>query len=68
MPPLLAQSVATEILSAMGVMPFAPSGLIELGDPALLRLSMAQAAARYGVPDTVIPKRVRPSKAISNGR
>jgi len=51
-----------EILSAIGMTPFTPSGPMELGDPALLRLSTAQAAVRHGVPDTVIPKRVRSVK------
>ena len=58
-PPLLAQSVAAELMKALGRIPTVPEEALALGDPALLELTMAQAAKRYGVPDNVIPKRRR---------
>ena len=58
-PPLLAQAVAAQIMAALGGNPCVPNKVLKLGDPALLKLTMAQAAERYGVPDDVIPKRRR---------
>lgn len=58
-PPLLAQAVAGQIMAALGKTPTKPNEAIELGDVELLNLSMAAAADKYGVPDTVIPKRTR---------
>lgn len=58
-PPLLAQAVAARIMAALGKTPSVPGKALKLGDPTLLELSMAQAAAHHGVPDDVIPKRQR---------
>ena len=58
-PPLLAQAVAARIMAALGKTPSVPGKALKLGDPALLELAMTQAAAHYGVPDDVIPKRQR---------
>lgn len=59
-PPLLAQAVAAEMMKALGHTPTVPAKKsLALGDPALLELTMAQAAERYGVPGNVIPKRQR---------
>ncbi len=58
-PPLLAQAVAARIMAALRKTCSVPEDALELGDPDLLQLSMAQAAERYGVPDNVIPKRQR---------
>ena len=64
-PPLLARAVAAEIMRALGYAPSAPEYTLALGDPALLELSMSEAAQRYGVPDDVIPKRRRQRKPSS---
>ena len=53
------EAIAAQIMAALGKTPSVPEKALELGDPALLELYMAQAAARYGVPDDVIPKRQR---------
>lgn len=58
-PPLLAQAVASEVIAALGHSPTVPQKTLLLGDPILLEFSMAQAAAHYGVPADVIPKRCR---------
>ena len=58
-PPLLARAIAAPIMGALGASPSVPAERIELGDPALLGLTMAQAAERYGVPHDAIPKRRR---------
>lgn len=63
-PPLLAQAVAAEIVRAAGIRPAVPKRIVETGDPALLELSMAGAADQYGVPDTVIPKRIRGANIV----
>lgn len=64
-PPLLAQAVASQLISGLGIMPQKPSQGIPLGDAQLLSLNMSEAAAYYGVPRTVIPQRIR--KKVSNG-
>ena len=56
-PPLLAQAIAARIMAALGETPCVPTKALELNDPALLSLTMAQATAHYGVPHDVIPKR-----------
>ena len=58
-PPLLARAVASQIMVALGRTPKVPTKALELGEPALLELAMAQAAERYDVPTDVIPKRRR---------
>ena len=49
-------------MKALGTKPQAPAGLWELGDPALLRMGMGEAAAHFGVP-APIAKRDRKSGA-----
>ena len=39
--------------------PTVSKGKLKLGDPALLELSMSEAAKRYGVSATVVPPRKR---------
>jgi DNA (cytosine-5)-methyltransferase 1 len=56
-PPLLARAVAGQVLQALGAKPSKPQRKQELGDPALLSISMADAARMFGVPADVIPKR-----------
>ncbi|MEX2261798.1 MAG: DNA cytosine methyltransferase [Bryobacteraceae bacterium] len=58
-PPLLARAVATKIGEALDFPARRVDRPIELGDPNLLALDMSEAAHRYGVPSTVVPKRVR---------
>ena len=58
-PPLLARAVAARIMAAIGETPTVPAKTLRLNDPALLGLTMAQAADRYGVPRDTVPKRQR---------
>jgi DNA (cytosine-5)-methyltransferase 1 len=58
-PPLLARAVASKIAEALDVAPLKVHSPMHLGDPGLLSLDMSEAAAKYGVPSDVIPKRTR---------
>jgi DNA (cytosine-5)-methyltransferase 1 len=58
-PPMLGRAVASEIVKAMRLRPSAPKEIVELGDPKLLSMTLAQAAEYYGVPASVIAKRDR---------
>jgi DNA (cytosine-5)-methyltransferase 1 len=58
-PPMLARAVACEIVKAMRLRPTVPNRVWTLGDPALLKMTLASAAKYYGVPTTVIGKRNR---------
>ena len=64
-PPLLAQAIAERLMTALGAAPRKPETALALGDPALLELGMARAAARYGVSENTIPKRRRGAAAGS---
>lgn len=55
-PPPLARAVAGQIISAMGVIPSRPVESLALGDPALLRMGMSE-AARYWQIDNPIGRR-----------
>ena len=57
-PPLLGQAVASKIMERLGRERQAEQSH-RMGDPSLLELNMSTAAARYGVPSTVIPHRTR---------
>jgi DNA (cytosine-5)-methyltransferase 1 len=57
-PPLFARTVATELCEAIA-MPKRRECPIARGNPALLEFSMSEAAAHYGVPSDVVPKRRR---------
>ena len=61
-PPPLARAVAQQIVRALGVYPTRPDEEVPLGDPALLRLGMAEAAKLFGV-DSPIGRRDRKSGA-----
>lgn len=61
-PPPLARAVASEVMKALGKQPSAPTGTLELGDPALLRIGMNEAAAHFAVA-APIGKRDRKSGA-----
>ena len=58
-PPHLARAVALEIIRAMKLRPKAPSQYQRLGSPELLQMTLATAAAYYGVSSSVIGKRDR---------
>ena len=62
-PPLLARAVAAKVREAIGVRPQRSERPLPLGAPDLLSFGMAEAAARYGVPSDVIPKRTRAPQA-----
>ena len=62
-PPLLAQAVAKRIMAALGGYPCVPDETLQLGNPAMLRLTMTQAADHYGVPKDTIPKRRRSTRS-----
>ncbi|HXM41071.1 MAG TPA: DNA cytosine methyltransferase [Bryobacteraceae bacterium] len=58
-PPLLARAVAAKIREAFPA-PRKSNDLVAQGDASLLSFDMSNAAARYGVPADVVPKRTRP--------
>jgi DNA (cytosine-5)-methyltransferase 1 len=58
--PLVGRAVGAQVIEALGIVPSVPSETLLLGDPSLLRLTMTQAASRYGAHETAIPaKRTR---------
>ena len=57
-PPLLARAVASKIAEAFSA-PKKSQRPTALGDPDLLAFNMSDAAAHYGVPADVVPKRIR---------
>lgn len=63
-PPLLGRAIASSVISALGLQPKKPKGVMKLGDPALLKMNMGQAATYFSVLRTVIAQRDRkPSDA-----
>jgi DNA (cytosine-5)-methyltransferase 1 len=52
-PPLLARAVAAQVLRAAGYVPTRPNVAIELGNPALLTLEVADAARMFDVPNPI---------------
>ena len=62
-PPFLAQSVALQMMKALGETPNVPTNALRLGNPNLLALSMRQAAKWYGIPEDALPKRKRVDKS-----
>jgi DNA (cytosine-5)-methyltransferase 1 len=60
-PPLLAKAVALQVVAALprALRPNVNDTVPTIGDPALLSLSMSEAAERYGVASDVIPRRKR---------
>jgi DNA (cytosine-5)-methyltransferase 1 len=63
-PPLLARAVALEVVAVLSrtLRPIVTTAIPNLGDPALLSLSMSEAAERYGVASDVVPPRKRNAK------
>jgi DNA (cytosine-5)-methyltransferase 1 len=67
-PPLLARAVAAKVREALEVHPHRSDRPLPLGPANLLSFGMAEAAARYGVPSDVVPKRTRALPAVkANG-
>jgi len=58
-PPLLAQAVAAQLMAALRIEPKVPGDTLQLGDPALLSFTMADASKYFGVPGNTIAKRER---------
>jgi DNA (cytosine-5)-methyltransferase 1 len=58
-PPLLARAVAAKVREVLDATPKRCGRTLKLGDEALLAMGMSQAAAKYGVPSDVVPKRTR---------
>lgn len=58
-PPLLGRAVAAKVMEALGAVPLVPDEMLALGRPELLSLTMAEAAAKFGVASDVIAKRRR---------
>ncbi len=58
-PPLLGQAVAERLIAALRIEPTVPDDTLQLGDPALLSYTMADAARYFGVPGNTIAKRER---------
>ena len=57
--PQVARAVAGEIVVASGASPVRPTTTVPLGDPELLRFTMARAADFFDVPRTVVGQRDR---------
>jgi DNA (cytosine-5)-methyltransferase 1 len=49
-PPPLARAIAEKLIEALGIQPVKPAEVLDLGDPELLRIGMAQASAYWGIP------------------
>lgn len=61
-PPPLARAVAGRVIEALGVTPKRPAGALDLGDAALLRMDISQAARYWGI-EVPIARRDRKSGA-----
>ena len=61
-PPLLARAVASKVREAFAV-PKKHTRSVNVGREGLLSFDMSQAAAHYGVPSDVVPKRIRGKEA-----
>lgn len=49
-PPPMARAVAQQVMLAMGAAPERPTAPVALGDPALIRMTVSQAADYFGIP------------------
>jgi DNA (cytosine-5)-methyltransferase 1 len=63
-PPLLARSVASSIISAIGIEPIKPAAAIDSGPRILLSMAMKDAAQFFGVSANVISRKRVPLKEI----
>ena len=61
-PPPLARAIGGKVIEASGVQPTRPTVAVALGDTALLRMDMSQAAAHWSI-DNPIGRRDRKSGA-----
>lgn len=61
-PPPLARAVAGQVMRALGLAPERPPAPVDLGNPDLVRMTVSQAAAHFGIPAPE-GKRDRPSGA-----
>jgi DNA (cytosine-5)-methyltransferase 1 len=52
-PPPLARAVAMQVIRALGHAPSRPASKVSLGDPALLRMGMSEAAGYFDVPVSI---------------
>jgi DNA (cytosine-5)-methyltransferase 1 len=52
-PPLLARSIASEVIRVIGKKPSRPRGQLELGESSLLRLGASDAAAHWGIANPI---------------
>lgn len=66
-PPLLARSVAKQIMVGLGIKPRKPQRTIELGDPNLLKFDMSFASRFFHVSRGVIAQRVRRNTEVKSG-
>ncbi len=48
-PPPLARAIGNSIMSALGIVPQAPTRILPLGDPTLIGMDMSDAAAHFGI-------------------
>jgi DNA (cytosine-5)-methyltransferase 1 len=62
-PPTLARAVATKVIEALDSQPVRPFEAVDLGDDALLRMNLSQAASHFGVA-TPLSRRDRKSGAV----
>lgn len=51
--PPVGRAIAAEICKILGIKPSKPTRILDLGDPAMLRMGMAQAAEYWGIPVTI---------------
>lgn len=65
-PPPLARAVAAQVLKANGLMPSQPTEVVALGDEALLRLEMRDAAAHFGIPVSIAGRKRKELAAGEN--
>lgn len=64
-PPLLARAVGGQVMKALRKRPSRPAEVLELGDESLLVISMADAAAMFGVSRHVIAQRTRKDRVTT---
>lgn len=67
-PPRLARTVAAQVRSALGIELVAPTEIVSLGDPRMIKLANLAAAAHFDADLTAIPRnalRVRGTKATA---
>ena len=51
--PPVGRAIAVEIRKILGIKPAKPTRILDLGDPAMLRMGMSQAAEYWGIPVTI---------------